>query len=187
MTDLVFHPLANVFPLLEGEPFAALVHDIPTQGLQEPIVLYRGSILDGRNRARACEEAGITPRYSEYAGDDPLAYVVSKNLHRRHLSESQRAMIADELATMRQGARTDLASIEAKSQEQAADLLQVSRSSVQRAHAIHTQGAPEIQQAVVAGALTVSAAEPLTVLPREDRLTALQEAQREATGKKTTA
>jgi len=187
MTQLAFHPLATIFPLLEGEPFAALVHDIATQGVQEPIVLYQGAILDGRNRARACEEARVTPQYREYTGDDPLAYVVSKNLHRRHLSESQRAMMADALATMRQGARTDLASIEAKSQEQAADLLQVSRSSVQRAHAIHTQGAPEIQQAVVAGTLTVSAAEPLTALPREDQLAALQEAQHEATGQKTTA
>src|SRR5262249_45054670 len=75
MTTLAFHPLANVFPLLEGEPFAALVHDIATQGLQEPLVLYQGYILDGRNRARACMEAGVTPQYSEYAGDDPLAYV----------------------------------------------------------------------------------------------------------------
>ena len=55
MTHLAFHPLANVFPLLAGEEFDALVADIQASGLREAIWLYEGQILDGRNRYRACQ------------------------------------------------------------------------------------------------------------------------------------
>lgn len=54
-----FHPLADLFPLLEGPEFTALLDDIRTQGLREPIWLYQGQILDGRNRYRACRAAAI--------------------------------------------------------------------------------------------------------------------------------
>ena len=82
------HPFADILPLLEGEAFDSLVADIRANGLLEPIMIYEGLILDGRNRYRACEAAEIEPRFREFDGDDPLA---SLNVHRRRLSESQRA------------------------------------------------------------------------------------------------
>src|ERR1700730_11181751 len=105
MSDtLSYHPLANIFPLLEGEEFDALVEDIRDNGLIEHIVfLWVGDeeqILDGRNGYRACLEAGVTPTFMPYRGDNPLAFVISANLKRRHLSESQRAMVAAKLATL---------------------------------------------------------------------------------------
>jgi hypothetical protein len=188
MTQLAFHPLAYIFPLLEGEEFDALVADIQASGLCEAVWLYQGQILDGRNRYRACQALGRDCATRPYTGDDPLSFVLSMNLRRRHLDESQRAMIAARLATMRQGERTDLVEISTKlSQEQAAELVHVSRETVVAAKKILQDGAPELAQAVDAGALTVSAAVPLTALPREDQLTALQEAQHAATGKKPTA
>jgi ParB-like chromosome segregation protein Spo0J len=138
--DLEFHPLANLFPLIEGEEFDALVADIRANGLRDRIILYGGKILDGRNRYRACLEADVEPKAVVWAPprdyDDPLAYVVSRNLHRRHLTTQQRAAIAAELATMKSGARTDLASNDARSamsDAQAAETLKVSESSVERA------------------------------------------------------
>jgi N6-adenosine-specific RNA methylase IME4 len=59
MTELAFHPLANIFPLMEGEEFDKFVADIKAKGLREPMVLYEDQILDGRNRYRACRAAGI--------------------------------------------------------------------------------------------------------------------------------
>ena len=188
MTHLAFHPLANVFPLLAGEEFDALVADIQASGLREAIWLYQGQILDGRNRYRACQALSRDCATRDYPGNDPLGFVLSMNLQRRHLDESQRGMIAARLATMRQGERTDLVEISTKfSQEQAAGFVHVSRETVVAAKKVLQDGAPELAQAVDAGTLTVSAAVPLTVLPREDQLTALQEAQHETTGKKTTA
>ena len=60
---------------------------------------YEGiKILDGRNRARACDAAGVTPRYVEFDGKDPAAFVLSQNLARRHLGPSERAMVAARMA-----------------------------------------------------------------------------------------
>ncbi len=99
MSPLEFHPLANIFPLLEGPDFAELVADIKAHGLHEPIVVYEDKVLDGRNRLAV----GIEPTFTAYTGDDPVAYVVSLNLRRRHLDESQRAMVAAKLATLKLG------------------------------------------------------------------------------------
>ena len=89
------HPLAAIFPLLEGEEFDRLVSDIKTNGLLEPIVVYEGKILDGRNRWRACQRARVKPRTAKWSGEcgHPAAYIVSKNIERRHLTKSQAAMI----------------------------------------------------------------------------------------------
>jgi ParB-like chromosome segregation protein Spo0J len=94
-SDLKFHPLADIFPLMEGEEFDALVADIKANGLIEPIVMLDGMILDGRNRYRACVAADVEPTFRPFTGDDPAAYVISANIHRRHLTaEQKRELIA---------------------------------------------------------------------------------------------
>jgi ParB-like chromosome segregation protein Spo0J len=96
--NLSFHPLADIFPLMEGEEFDALVADIKANGLRELITVYQNKILDGRNRYRACRALGIEPRLTPFTGDDEAAraFVISKNLHRRHLTaEKRRELIAN--------------------------------------------------------------------------------------------
>ena len=89
---LAFHPLADLFPLMEGREFEELVADIKANGLIEDIVLFDGMILDGRNRYRACMAAGVPP--TTYNADkwiaDPAAFVISANIRRRHLNREQR-------------------------------------------------------------------------------------------------
>ena len=99
---------------MDDAALADLAADIATNGLHEPIWRHKdGRIIDGRNRWRACQRVGIECRHRTYEkGDDTiLAWVVSKNLHRRHLTTAQRAALAADLATMKQGARTDLTAI----------------------------------------------------------------------------
>lgn len=87
------HPLCTLFPRITGPEFEALKADILAHGLREPIVVHGGFILDGGNRYRACIEAGVVPTFRDFAGDSPVSFVLSANLHRRHLSAGQQAAI----------------------------------------------------------------------------------------------
>ena len=98
-----FHEYANLFPMLTGETLNALRQDIHIHGVREPVVFLNGAILDGRNRYACAIELGIDFPSVEITGADPLAFVISHNLHRRHLTESQRASIAARVANMQRG------------------------------------------------------------------------------------
>lgn len=87
------HPLCTLFPRLSGAEFDTLKADIAANGLRQPIVLLDGMILDGGNRYRACQDAGVEPAFVEYAGGNIAAFVLSANMHRRHLSAGQQAAI----------------------------------------------------------------------------------------------
>lgn len=89
------HPATAIFPMMSEADLQELADDIRANGLQVPVVVHQGLILDGRNRWRACEIAGVTPRTIERTdGGSPLAYVISLNLKRRHLTPSERAAAA---------------------------------------------------------------------------------------------
>ena len=108
VNELEFHPIANAFPLVDGQAFEELTADIKRKGLLNPITLYEDKILDGRNRYRACKDAGIELTEADVKtlpeGLDPIDFVRSNNIHRRHLLPSQLEAVAAELANMRQGA-----------------------------------------------------------------------------------
>ncbi len=171
--NLEFHPLANLFPLL-GEPeIQTLAQDIAENGLQSPITIYEGKILDGRNRFTACVMKGVTPRFVDYNGHEPIKFVVSTNLHRRHLNESQRAMVAAKLANISHGGnRKDQAAnlpLDPKgtSQAKAAQLLNTSERSVRNAKKVETEAVPEVIAAVESGKLPVSVAATIAEAPPE--------------------
>lgn len=87
------HPVADLFPMMSDDELADLAADIKASGLIHPIVLDAdGAIVDGRNRLRACEMAGVEPRYEPLNGRDARAYIVSANIARRNLSKGQQAM-----------------------------------------------------------------------------------------------
>jgi len=173
------HKLAEYFPQLEGEEFDLFVEDIKNRGQQEPIVMVDDEILDGVNRWRACERLGIEPIIEQYTGDDPLAYVISLNIRRRHLDVSQRAALATEMLpeferqakermktmlpgtfgghgggrkTTREDGQKELA------RDDAARMFGVSGRSVQRAKGVKEK-APEKFRDVIKGKITIGAAD----------------------------
>jgi hypothetical protein len=92
-----FHTVANIFPPMREDEFDALKADIAANGVREPIWTLGGQIIDGRHRARACDEIPIECPSREYFGADPLGFVVSLNLKRRHLTAPQLAMLTLEI------------------------------------------------------------------------------------------
>jgi hypothetical protein len=185
MTVLIkheIHPLADIFPMMSEEAFQELKADIAANGLSEWGTLFEGKILDGRNRYRACCELGIemdfmecSDEVNETKGFDPLQFVVSKNLHRRHLDESQRAMVGARLRTLfdeqakerqkiRKGEQSG-ASVEnlpqlkkGRSRDKAGAAFAVSGKSIDAATKVLKEGTPEQIAAVDQGKVAVSKA-----------------------------
>src|SRR5262245_901261 len=104
--SLPIHPAAELFPLMPPDELSLLGEDIMKNGLRSPIVLWRAddksraALLDGRNRLDAIEMAPGTPLEVRDVvvldgSVDPYSYVVSANVHRRHLTaEQKRELIA---------------------------------------------------------------------------------------------
>jgi ParB-like chromosome segregation protein Spo0J len=167
--EYTIHPVALKFPELPSEEFAALKESIRTLGQFEPIIIDdTGVVLDGRHRYQACRELGVAPRVVKFTDvqsstKDTLTaeeFIFDSNMKRRHLTESQRAAIAAEFATMRQGERTDLEpsdNCRKVSQEKAGELLKVSSKSVGRAKKVKAKD-PETFAKVKVGDLSLNAA-----------------------------
>lgn len=168
-TKLEIHPVANIFPAMSEQAFRELVADIEANGQHEPIWLdTEGRVIDGRHRVRACDFLEREVLTETYEGDDPLGFAVSMNLKRRHMDESQRAMVAARIANMGVGKpKNDIGAIAPISQTAAAEQMNVSRDSVKRAAAVINNAEPEIVQAVEEGRLAVSAAVQAIELPPE--------------------
>ncbi len=194
------HPAANLFPLMSETQLKELAADIRANGQREPIVYYGKQVLDGRNRMKACAIAGVEPDSCEIDDDngfDPIAFVLSVNLHRRHLNESQRATVAAKLKKMlepeakerksagqKSGGRgrkkNSVANLppskNGKSRDQAAELLNVSGKSVDHASAVIEHGSPELVAAVERGEVAVSrAAKVAKGTPKNQQLAAAKE------------
>ena len=172
MLEYGIHPICDLFPRMPGEEFVALKKDIRENGLLEPIWLYEGKVLDGRHRHFACQEVGVEPRYRQYEGSNPLGFVISLNLNRRHLSESQRAMVAASLETMQHGGDRQSVKQDANlhlDRHQAAELLQVSPRSVATAAKVERDSTPEVIEAVKAGAMSLNLAAQVADLPAEEQ------------------
>ena len=177
------HPAAALFPMIGGADREAFIADLKN-GLRRKIVRLNGAILDGRNRLSGCLELGIEPQFREFGsepgdGDDPITFVISENIARRHLNETQRSFVGAELVPMyeaaakeRQKRKSDPASANVREQngkatEAAARAVNVSARSIENALKVKRDAAPEVLAAAKdRGELKVSAAADLATLPK---------------------
>jgi len=146
------HALSSAFPSMTEGQLEDLVEDIKQNGLLEPIVVYQNQILDGWHRWSACQRANITPEFVTYGGENPIDYVKSKNLNRRHLSESQRAMAVVACNEWQKANTPD----GVKPEKILAEEAQVGLRSISRAVLAHNAG---MADDVMAGDITLYAAE----------------------------
>jgi N6-adenosine-specific RNA methylase IME4 len=165
------HELCKLFPPMQEDQFEALVEDIRENGLRDPIVIYENKILDGRHRYRACQVLGRQPVSFIYDGDDPLGYVISHNLTRRHMDESQRSMVAARISNLKRGDNqytvdTPIGGTSI-TQATAASKMSVGERSVQRARKVIDKGTQELAEAVDAGKIAVSVAAKIAELDHE--------------------
>ena len=152
------HELALVFPPMTEPEFAAFKADIREHGQREPITLYEGKILDGLHRYRACQELGLEPRVVRFEGNPRAAaqLVVGRNFHRRHLTTSQRAMVAAEMCKLRPRGNTGNSPY--LTAAQASTLMGVGEDLVKDAKRLLRHGDEDILRTVREGLQSVSAA-----------------------------
>lgn len=185
--DLKDHPLATLFPEMEAEEYGKFLKDIRENTQNEPVVLLEEDgvkyVLDGRHRAKAARETGIPLKAKMFDGKSPLDFVVSSNVHRRHMTPSQRAMVAAKILNdprygireaaeerIREGGRRGAEVVnsgvaspdatpvnQAKATEQAAALVGASGASTERAVYVMKHGTEDDVKDVLDGKATVAA------------------------------
>lgn len=194
------HPVASLFPMIDDESLNALAEDIKKNGQREPIIVAyldeamidEPVVIDGRNRHAACKLAGIEPEFKfvmslndrELSPQVIADWVISHNLHRRHLTTSQKAMVGQgylaylkEEAKKRQveavkrgnvsrhsdspagrnSAQLEAGDYSSRSAVQAGKLVGVSKDSIRDADFV-VKNDPELAQQVRDSKVTVSAA-----------------------------
>ena len=199
-----FHPFAEIFPLLDGEAFDELAESVRLNGVRDPIMIHDGAVLDGRNRYRALlrlRETGAPrgPGWGVYSGEpvteedldpalppfkkfstledgDPLAYVIDKNLRRRHLNDDQRRMAAARLANLGRGRPKENPADCGIKVADAARMVNVDEAGTERARTVLTRAEPEIRVAVDKGHLTVAAAAQAAKLEPETQRSIAEQA-----------
>ena len=171
MTDYDLHDLCKLFPPMPEDQFNSLIDSIRDHGLLTPIMLHDGKILDGRHRYKACINLGIEPSFEEYEGEDALGYVLALNLSRRHLDESQRAMIGARIANLTGAGRPskEIAHISAITGSDAAKMMSVGRRNVVHAKKVLREGTQELADAVDSGKIAVTVAAKISELDHDQQ------------------
>jgi len=160
--DVPIFEVANYFPMMSEDEYAGLVDDIHQHGQRQPIVMWQGMLVDGRNRLRACIQLGIEPDVRELPEDaDAVAFVCSVNIHRRHLNTGQRAAIAARLCGIPRGGdrRSDGFKVQiCTSIDEASELMNVSPRTIKTAKKVQEKAEPEVVKKMDSGKLSVNAA-----------------------------
>ena len=152
------HPLAEMFPMMSEEELDELASDIKTNGLRHPIVRDKDDqIIDGRNRLEACKRARIEPEFILLEdGKDPVAFIISENVTRRHLTKGQRAMLAAKAKKSQDGSSgTNAFSGSSGTIRQFEEQLKVSHTGIAKALVI-LQFAPDLEPLIMSGAMPLN-------------------------------
>lgn len=183
MHEPPFHPLASMFPPMSSTEFSALVDDIRENGQKEPVLLFEGLVVDGRHRWSACASLGIETQSTEWSGDEEslIRHIVSTNLHRRHLSPTDRALLAASYANLPRGTNRhsvldpsrDGSSLR---QQDAASLFGVSDASITRAKRVAAKGSQELVTALHSGEISLAEAARVANLSKDEQKAILQAA-----------
>jgi hypothetical protein len=186
-----YHPACLLFPKLGDEELQELAADIKARGLLHDIVTFQGQILDGRNRLAACEIAKVKPRFREWDGEgSPVEWVISENLIRRHLTSSQRAVIALDLlplleAEAKERQRLSLgrgkkgvkklgtSSTNGRASQVAARITKTNSAYIEAVKSIQRE-APELVESIRSGRIRVPQATELAKLPDAKRKQAIR-------------
>ena len=187
--ELQFHSYAAVFPLLEGEELEALVESIRANGVREPVVLYEGKVLDGRNRYRAASKAGLsagsipTREFDPERDGNPSEFVWDVNVNRRHLNETQRGFAAAEMETLRHGGHRRFQQPHAGLEEKPATRADLGRrygvghTTMHAMSVVRDHGVAELKERARTGEISVRTAKSIAEMSAETQKAVIERAE----------
>ena len=199
--DIKIHPAANLFPMMSETEYAGLVKDIEENGVST-CLRFRGDdwetaeLVDGRNRLRAIQQLGLD--YRDYADistcedmPNPVAIVVSLNLHRRQLTPSQLGLVAARIANLKHGSNQFDKKEESPNGDSsvpitiasAAKITGASERNTSRGKAVIASGTEELVKEVESGGLKITVAAKIADLPKAEQPAAIIEAKKPKTQK----
>lgn len=171
------HPLSAAFPAMSTEDFQGLKDSIENIGVQNPITIFEGMVVDGWNRYKAANELGMDcPSKELDAWIDPVAFVRAQNKDRRHLPLSAWALIEVSLREWKPSHRPDkgeLSSPLRASNQEMADAVGVTKRTIQQAKAVQSNATPEVIAAVKSGEIGLPKAAAIAKLPKEEQAAAI--------------
>jgi hypothetical protein len=179
------HPLSAAFPAMPADQFSALKDSITDIGVQDPITLYEGMVIDGWHRYTAAQEVGVECPTVELGDVDPQAFVIAKNKARRHIQQGQIALaVAAVYQWKPRGANQHGGSAPgadpAKTTAQMAGIAGVGTRTMEQAKTVESKAAPKVKEAVKSGEISVKRGAEIAQLPAKEQVKALKAPKAEA-------
>ena len=173
----VQHPLSAAFPAMTAEEFEELKDSIEVLGVQNPITLHEGMVIDGWHRYTAAMAVGMPCPTVELAQDvDPREFVMAQNKARRHVTKAQLAMavtaVYQWMPPHREKAHTEC-DLPKKTNSELASIAGVHANTITQAKTVTAQAAPAVVDAVNRGELGLPKAAAIAKLPPEQQAQAI--------------
>ena len=172
------HPLSAAFPAIGADDFQALKDSIENIGVQNPITLFEGMVIDGWHRYTAANDLGMHCPAVDLGNVDPRDFVLAQNKARRHVTQAQLAMATTAVYAWKpvgsnQHANRVGTECPPKSNAELADAAGVSEKTIKQAKAVQTKAAPEVVEAVKRGEIGLPKAAAIAKLPKEEQAAAI--------------
>ena len=175
--NYVQHPLSAAFPAMTAEEFQELKDSIELLGVQNPITLHDGMVIDGWHRYTAALAVGLPCPTVELAQDiDPRDFVMAQNKARRHVTKAQLAMavtaVYQWMPPHREKAHTEC-DLPKKANSELESIAGVHTNTITQAKTVTAQAAPAVVDAVNRGELGLPKAAAIAKLPKEEQAAAI--------------
>lgn len=177
--NLQQHPLSAAFPAMSAEDFQSLKDSVEAIGVQNPVTLFEGMVIDGWHRYQAANELGMPCPTAELDGVDPRDFVLAQNKARRHITQAQLAMATTAVYAWAQVGNPTLSQSDiecpiGKTNDELAQIAGVHKNTIKQAKAVQTKATPEVQAAVKRGDIGLPKAAAIANLPAEQQAEALK-------------
>ncbi len=174
MSKYAQHPLSAAFPAMPAEDFQALKDSIDAIGVQNPITLFEGMVIDGWHRYTAANDLGMHCPVVELGNVDPRDFVLAQNKARRHITQAQLIAAASAVYQWRpHGGNQSALSADCISSKELAEKVGAGVRSVEQYRHVERKAAPVVVEAVKSGAIGLPKAAAIAKLPKEEQAAAI--------------